>query len=92
MFPASAQLHIPDGFLSLIIAGVAWLLAIVALAAAAQRSQKDMDERLVPLAGVMAAFIFAGQMINFPVAGGTSGMWAPRWRLLCWVPGWASWS
>lgn len=73
MFPASAQLHIPDGFLSLLIAGVAWLLAVAALAAAAHRSQADLDERLVPLAGVMAAFIFAGQMINFPVAGGTSG-------------------
>lgn len=73
MFPASAQLHIPDGFLSLIIAGVAWLLAVAAVAAAAHRSQTDLDERLVPLAGVMAAFIFAAQMINFPVAGGTSG-------------------
>lgn len=73
MFPASAQLHIPDGFLSLIIAGVAWLLAVAALTAAAHRSQEDLDERLVPLAGVMAAFIFAGQMINFPVVGGTSG-------------------
>lgn len=73
MFLASAQLHIPDGFLSLLIAVVAWLLAVAALAAAAHRSQTDLDERLVPLAGVMAAFIFAGQMINFPVAGGTSG-------------------
>lgn len=73
MFLASTQLHIPDGFLSLLMALVAWLLAVAALAIAAHRSQTDLDERLVPLAGVMAAFIFAGQMINFPVAGGTSG-------------------
>lgn len=73
MFPASAQLHIPDGFLSLLISLLAWLLAVIAVAAAARRAQEDLDERLVPLAGVMAAFIFAGQMINFPVAGGTSG-------------------
>lgn len=73
MFPASAQLHIPDGFLSLLISLLAWLLAVIAIAAAARRAQADLDERLVPLAGVMAAFIFAGQMINFPVAGGTSG-------------------
>lgn len=73
MFFASAQLHIPDGLLSLLISLVAWLLAVVALAAAVQRSQRDFDERLAPLAGIMAAFIFAGQMINFPVAGGTSG-------------------
>jgi cobalt/nickel transport system permease protein len=73
VFLASAQLHIPDGFLSLLIAALAWLLAAIAVAAAARRAQADLDERLVPLAGVMAAFIFAGQMINFPVAGGTSG-------------------
>lgn len=73
MFLASAQLHIPDGFLSLLISLLAWLLAVIAVAAAARRAQDDLDERLVPLAGVMAAFIFAGQMINFPVAGGTSG-------------------
>lgn len=73
MFLASAQLHIPDGFLSLFIAGLAWLLAVIAVAAAVRRAQADLNERLVPLAGMMAAFIFAGQMINFPVAGGTSG-------------------
>lgn len=73
MFPASAQLHIPDGFLSLIISLLAWCLAVIAVAVAARRAQADLDDRLVPLAGVMAAFIFAAQMINFPVAGGTSG-------------------
>jgi cobalt/nickel transport system permease protein len=73
-FVASIQfLHIPDGFLSLGISIVCWLLTAAALFLAVRYAQRSFDERLVPLAGVMAAFIFAGQMINFPVAGGTSG-------------------
>jgi cobalt/nickel transport system permease protein len=66
-------LHIPDGFLSVAIALVAWVLAVGVLALAVQKSQAAFDDRRVPLMGVMAAFIFAAQMINFPVAGGTSG-------------------
>jgi cobalt/nickel transport system permease protein len=74
MFLASAQpIHIPDGFLSLGVAAAAWVLTLFALVLAVRRSQEDFDERLIPMAGIMAAFIFAGQMINFPVAGGTSG-------------------
>ena len=73
IFASAQQLHVPDGFLSLGMAAVAWAVALLALFLAVRRSQKDFDERLVPLAGIMAAFIFAGQMINFPVAGGTSG-------------------
>lgn len=74
MFLASARmLHIPDGFLTLTISVVAWILAGMALYFAVRRSQSHFEERLIPLAGIMAAFIFAGQMINFPVAGGTSG-------------------
>ena len=73
-FLASIQaLHIPDGFLSLPISIVGWILTAIALAIAIRNAQQLFDERLVPLAGIMAAFIFAGQMINFPVAGGTSG-------------------
>jgi cobalt/nickel transport system permease protein len=74
MFFASVQaLHIPDGFLSLLIAAAAWVLAVIFITMAIRNSQESFDEKLVPLAGIMAAFIFAGQMINFPVAGGTSG-------------------
>lgn len=74
MYFASIQaLHIPDGFLSLLIAAAAWILAAVFISMAIRNSQDYFDEKLVPLAGIMAAFIFAGQMINFPVAGGTSG-------------------
>lgn len=70
---STTQLHIPDGFLSVIIAVICWVAALVALYFAVQNSQQKFDDRLVPLAGIMAAFIFAAQMLNFPVAGGTSG-------------------
>jgi cobalt/nickel transport system permease protein len=67
------QLHIPDGFLSIAISVVCWIIAIGLLAVAVRRTQAELGERQVPLMGIMAAFIFAAQMINFPVAGGTSG-------------------
>lgn len=70
---AGILLHIPDGFLSLVISLLCWLATVVMLAVAARKAQADYDERLIPVAGVMAAFIFAAQMLNFPVAGGTSG-------------------
>jgi cobalt/nickel transport system permease protein len=66
-------MHIPDGFLSLVVAGVAWVLSIAVLAYAVRQTNQRLGERQVPLMGVMAAFIFAAQMLNFPVAGGTSG-------------------
>ena len=50
-----------------------WGITIVVLAIAVQRASRELDERAVPLMGVTAAFIFAAQMVNFPVAGGTSG-------------------
>lgn len=68
-----AELHIPDGFLNLPISIVCWIGAIALITLAAQRAQRTLDERQMPLMGIMAAFIFAAQMINFPVAGGTSG-------------------
>jgi cobalt/nickel transport system permease protein len=66
-------LHIPDGFLSLGLALLCWVLALAAVGLAVRNGRATFDERLTPVAGIMAAFIFAGQMINFPVAGGTSG-------------------
>jgi cobalt/nickel transport system permease protein len=67
------QLHIPDGFLNLPISILCWALTIGLLALAVRQTRGQLGERQVPLMGVMAAFIFAAQMINFPVAGGTSG-------------------
>jgi len=73
MLPRLAQLHIPDGFLSPAVALVCWLLAIAGIGIALWRSRESLKEQQVPLMGVLAAFIFAAQMLNFTVAGGTSG-------------------
>lgn len=67
------QMHIPDGFLSWPVALVFWGISAVLIVLAIRRSRAELGERQIPLMGVMAAFIFAAQMINFPVAGGTSG-------------------
>jgi cobalt/nickel transport system permease protein len=65
--------HVPDGFLdaptSLATAGV----AVVGVGLALRGARKELDERTAPLAGLVAAFIFATQMVNFPVGAGTSG-------------------
>jgi len=66
-------MHIPDGFLTIAVSVVCWAITAVTLGIAISRTNKSLGERQVPLMGVMAAFIFAAQMINFPVAGGTSG-------------------
>ncbi len=66
-------LHIPDGFLSVPVAAVGWLLLILVVGYALKQLDTRHDERLIPLMGIMAAFVFAAQMLNFPVAGGTSG-------------------
>lgn len=71
--PDHPLLHIPDGFLSLAIAILCWFVALAVLVIAGRKATRLFDERLAPLAGMMAAFIFAGQMINFPIGGGTSG-------------------
>ena len=66
-------LHIPDGFLSTPIALVGWVIMVVLVAAALRQTRGQLGDKQVPLMGVLAAFIFAAQAINFPVAGGTSG-------------------
>jgi cobalt/nickel transport system permease protein len=66
-------LHIPDGFLNLPVIGVTWVVAIALIAISLKRVEAEYQERAVPLMGVCAAFIFAAQMINFPIPGGTSG-------------------
>ncbi len=71
--PTPPQLHAPDGFLTPEVAGVMWVLTVAVLAYAVHRTNRTLDERAVPLLGVMAAFIFAAQMFNFQVVGGTSG-------------------
>lgn len=73
MLYSPVPMHIPDGFLSLIVSIICWAITIITLGFAISKTNKSLGERQVPLMGVMAAFIFAAQMINFPVAGGTSG-------------------
>lgn len=66
-------MHIPDGFLSLPVSLVTWAISIALIALALQQVKARYQDRAVPLMGVCAAFIFAAQMINFPIPGGTSG-------------------
>jgi len=66
-------MHVPDGFLSLPVLLVTWIIAVGLIAISLKRAQAEYKERAVPLMGVCAAFIFAAQMVNFPIPGGTSG-------------------
>ncbi len=71
--PPVRMLHAPDGFFSLPVIIVTWAISVPAIYVSLQRAGQSLSERTVPVLGVMAAFIFAAQMLNFPVAGGTSG-------------------
>jgi cobalt/nickel transport system permease protein len=66
-------LHAADGFFSVPVSIAFWAITIAVLAISLQRAGARLDERAIPLMGVMAAFIFAGQMFNFQIPGGTSG-------------------
>ena len=66
-------MHIPDGFLTTEVALACAVPAAVAVGIGLRKANVDLDERRVPLLGVTAAFVFAAQMLNFPIAGGTSG-------------------
>lgn len=68
-----SAMHAADRFLTVPVSLLMWALTAVVLAIAVRRTNRDLDERSIPLMGVMAAFIFAAQMFNFQVAGGTSG-------------------
>ncbi len=73
MLYSPVPMHIPDNFLSIAVSLICWAITAVTLGIAISRTNKSLGEKQVPLMGVMAAFIFAAQMINFPVLGGTSG-------------------
>jgi cobalt/nickel transport system permease protein len=70
---ADPSLHAADRFLSVPVSLLMWTITAVVIAIAVRQTNRTIDERSVPLMGVMAAFIFAAQMFNFQVAGGTSG-------------------
>lgn len=65
-------MHIPDGYLSTPIWVALDATAIPAIGWLTRRAQQEVDESKIPLLGVMGAFVFAAQMINFPVVPGTS--------------------
>src|SRR3989304_7849537 len=73
MFASPVRMHIPDGFLTPAISVVGWVIAVVMIVVALRQTRRQLDDRLVPMMGVLAAFPFAAQAINFPVAAGTSG-------------------
>jgi len=66
-------MHIPDGFLTPQVFLPFWVVAVGGLGYALKKTKQILKEKAVPLMGVAAAFIFAAQMLNFPVIGGTSG-------------------
>lgn len=66
-------MHIPDGFLSVLVSILLWVVSVVLIAIALRKTNKDLGDHEVPLMGILAAAIFAGQMLNFSVTGGTSG-------------------
>ena len=66
-------MHIPDGFIDIPTSAGAGLLTMAGLAVTLKSAKNKLDERSAPLIGLVAVFIFAVQMLNFPVAAGTSG-------------------
>jgi len=66
-------MHIPDGFLSLPVVAVTCTVSAGGIGYALKAGARKLREKHVPLMGVLGAFIFAAQMLNFPILGGTSG-------------------
>jgi cobalt/nickel transport system permease protein len=66
-------MHVPDGFLDAPTSVATGAVAVVAVGVALRRARRELDDRTAPLAGLVATFVFATQMLNFPVGAGTSG-------------------
>ncbi|MBW9206082.1 energy-coupling factor ABC transporter permease [Mumia sp. zg.B17] len=66
-------MHVPDGFLDASTSVATGAAAVAGLALALRGARRELDDRTAPMAGLVAAFVFATQMINFPVGAGTSG-------------------
>ncbi len=66
-------MHIPDGFLNIATVATTYAVSAGGVVNAVRIANKKLGEKQVPLMGILAAFIFAAQMLNFPIAGGTSG-------------------
>jgi cobalt/nickel transport system permease protein len=66
-------MHIPDGFLSTGVSVATGVVAAGFVGYGMYKAREELDEKAVPMLALCAAFVFAAQMLNFPVAGGTSG-------------------
>lgn len=66
-------MHVPDGFFNAAVSVSAGAVAAAGVAVCLRGARRELDDRTAPMAGLVAAFIFAVQMLNFPVAAGTSG-------------------
>jgi cobalt/nickel transport system permease protein len=66
-------MHIPDGFLNIATVATTYAVSTGGIGYALRQARKKLADKHVPLMGIMAAFIFAAQMLNFPIIGGTSG-------------------
>src|SRR5690349_9840901 len=66
-------MHVPDGFLDAPTSVATGAVAVIGVGLALRGARRELDDRTAPLAGLVAAFVFATQMINFPVGAGTSG-------------------
>lgn len=66
-------MHVPDGFLDAPTSVATGVVAAGAVAIALRKARAELDDRTAPMAGLVATFVFAAQMINFPVGLGTSG-------------------
>jgi cobalt/nickel transport system permease protein len=66
-------MHVPDGFLDAPTSLVTGAVAAAAVGVALRGARRELDDRTAPLAGLVATFVFATQMLNFPVGAGTSG-------------------
>jgi cobalt/nickel transport system permease protein len=65
--------HVPDGFLDAQTSLATGVVAAAGVGLALRGARRELDDRTVPMAGLVATFVFATQMLNFPVVGGTSG-------------------
>lgn len=65
-------MHIPDGFLTILISAIMWAITISLLAFSFWRLRKDFEEKQIPLMAMLTAMFFAAQMMNYPIIGGTT--------------------
>ena len=66
-------MHVPDGFLDVPTSLATGTVAVAGIGLALRGARRELDDRTAPMAGLTAAFVFATQMLNFPVGAGTSG-------------------